>query len=120
MSHDVQFTYRGSWCSEGFTTSWNGNWRIVGAKGTILYENDQPPAAQVLAGETGFTRPLKSLDLPAPQIRHPAMHGALLEMLDFLREGKQPQTHCHDNIKSLAMVFAAIESSRKGRRVLVN
>jgi hypothetical protein len=26
---------------------------------------------------------------------------------------------CHDNIKSLAMVFAAMESSRTGRRVRI-
>ncbi len=47
------------------------------------------------------------------------MHGALREMLRFLRTGRTPQTECHDNIKSLAMVLAAIESARKGRRVPV-
>jgi hypothetical protein len=47
------------------------------------------------------------------------MHGALHEMLAFLRTGKVPQTECHDNIKSLAMVFAAMESSRKGKRIPV-
>jgi len=30
-----------------------------------------------------------------------------------------PQSECHDNIKSLSMVFAAIESAKKGRRVLI-
>jgi hypothetical protein len=47
------------------------------------------------------------------------MHGALREMLAFLRTGRKPQTECHDNIKSLAMVLAAIESSRAGKRVEV-
>jgi hypothetical protein len=28
-------------------------------------------------------------------------------------------TECHDNIKSFAMVFGALESSRRGRRVAV-
>ena len=37
----------------------------------------------------------------------------------FLRTGQKPQTECHDNIKSLAMVFSAIESARKGRRIPV-
>jgi hypothetical protein len=48
-----------------------------------------------------------------------SMHGALAEMLVYLRTGTRPQTECHDNIKSLAMVFAAIESARKGRRIRV-
>jgi hypothetical protein len=38
-------------------------------------------------------------------------------MLTFLRTGKKPQTECHDNIKSLAMVFAVIESSKLGKRI---
>ncbi len=41
------------------------------------------------------------------------------EVPAFLRTGKKPQTECHDNIKSLAMVLAVIESSRKGRRVAI-
>jgi hypothetical protein len=36
-----------------------------------------------------------------------------------LRTGKVPQTECHDNFKSLAMVTAAIESSRKKKKVTV-
>ena len=47
------------------------------------------------------------------------MHGALREMLRFLRTGERPQTECHDNIKSLAMVHAAVASSRAAKRVTV-
>ena len=32
------FTYRGSWCAEGANTSWESRWRIVGSKGTILWD----------------------------------------------------------------------------------
>jgi hypothetical protein len=38
-------------------------------------------------------------------------------MLAYLRSGRIPQTECHDNIHSLAMVLAAIESARSGVRV---
>jgi len=31
--------------------------------------------------------------------------------------GITPNGECHDNIKSLAMVFAVVESSKAGRRV---
>jgi predicted dehydrogenase len=47
------------------------------------------------------------------------MHGSLREMLAFLRAGKTPQTRARDNIKSLAMVLAAIESSKKGKRIAI-
>ncbi len=119
MTDGVVFTYRGSWCAEGCPTSWNGDWRFVGEKGTLLLEQDQPPRGQVVAGRSGFHRPLKDLKILKPRLKYGGMHGALREMLRFLRDGKTPQTECHDNIKSLAMVFAAMESSRKGKRVKV-
>jgi predicted dehydrogenase len=119
MTEGVVFTYRGSWCAEGCHTSWNGDWRFIGEKGTLLCEQDRPPRGQVVAGSTGFHRPLKELQPLKPRIRHTGMHGGLREMLRYLRKGTVPQTECHDNIKSLAMVFAAMESSRKGKRVPV-
>ena len=117
MSDGVVFTYRGSWCAEGCHTSWNGDWRIVGEQGTLVYDHDREPEGQVLAGDEGFNRPLKDLKVAESPMKYYGMHGALREMLEFLRTRKLPQTECHDNIKSLAMVFAAMESARKGKRV---
>jgi len=117
MTHGVVFTYRGSWCAEGCHTSWNGDWRIVGERGTVVYERDQEPRGQVVAGDEGFHRPLQDLRVPEPRLQYDGMHGALREMLEFLRGGAVPQTECHDNIRSLAMVFGAIESSRRAERV---
>ena len=77
------------------------------------------PVAQVVAGKTGFTRPLKEVKPPREGLKYTGMHAGLREMLRFLRTGKVPQTECHDNIKSLAMVFGAMESARKGRRVKI-
>lgn len=119
MSNGVIFTYRGSWCAEGCHTSWNGDWRIIGDQGTLLLEKDQVPRGQAVAGEGGFHRPMKDLGVVTSPLEFGGMHGALREMLDFLRTGRQPQTECHDNIKSLAMVFGAIESAKKGRRVAI-
>jgi len=119
MTGGVVFTYRGSWCAEGCGTSWNGTWRLIGDRGTLLYENDQEPRGQVVAGDEGFFRPLEDVEVPQPRIEYTGMHGALREMLRYLRTGEVPQTECHDNIKSLAMVFAATDSSRHGRRMPV-
>lgn len=119
MTDNVIFTLVGSWCSEGCNTSWNGDWRFVGERGTLLYERDAEPHGQVVAGRTGFFRKVRDIKAPRAKVAHGGMHGALREMLAFLRTGRTPQTECHDNIKSLAMVFAAMESSRKRRRVPV-
>jgi predicted dehydrogenase len=118
MTDGVVFTYRGSWCAEGCHTSWNGDWRVVGDRGTLLYEGDQDPWGQVAVGDEGFHRSLGALAVEDAALEATGMHGGLCEMLRFLRTGEPPQTECHDNIKSLSMVFGAIESARKGRRVV--
>jgi predicted dehydrogenase len=47
-------------------------------------------------------------------------HAALIrEFADAVRDGQKPETDCTNNIKSLAMVFAAVESARVAARVPV-
>jgi predicted dehydrogenase len=119
MSDGIVFTYRGSWCAQGCGTSWNGHWRIIGEKGTMLYEKDATPIGQVVNNTEGFFNEYKDAHVEPSPIEHKTMRGALREMLTFLREGKTPQTQCLDNIKSLAMVFAAMQSSREGKRIVI-
>ena len=117
MTGGVHFAYRGSWCSEGCRTSWNGDWRLIATQGTLLYAADQPPTGEVITANEGFFRPTRALAITPSAPPATAQHGALKEMLHFLRTGTRPQCECHDNIHSLAMVLAAIESSRTQRRV---
>ena len=119
MVGGVIFSYRGSWSAEGFTTEWNGNWRLIGQSGTILYEKDGPPQAQLVVGSKAFRRPLRDVELAGANVPHPGMRGALREMLTFLRVGQAPQTPCQDNIRSCAMVAAALSSAQAGHRVPV-
>lgn len=119
MSDHIVFNYRGSWCSEGCHTAWAGNWRIIGTKGTLLYEQDAEPHGQVVAGSEGFNFPTREAVVAQTDVPAQNQHGALKELLRYLREGITPQCECHDNLKSLAMVFGAIESSRQGQRVAI-
>lgn len=118
----VVFTYRGSWCAEGCPTSWNGDWRIVGDRGTLLYDRDQFPRGQrvTAGGPTGLFRELEDVPVAHDPGRGDGIAGALNEFLDALERGMTPQGEVHDNIRSLAMVFAALESSRVGARVPVS
>jgi predicted dehydrogenase len=119
MSNGVIFTYRGSWCAQGFNTPWNGNWRFIGTNGALLMEWDQNPRVQTVAGDTGFVWPFEEKTLDLVELPQRGQAAALREMLDYLAGGPLPQSECHDNIKSLAMVFAAIESAKCGERIPV-
>ncbi len=117
MTDGVVFTYRGSWCPEGYQTSWNGDWQFICEHGGVKYEQDRmPTACQALPGDE-FIRQREEIAVPEIKVEPTGMGGGLAEMLRFLRTGEVPQTECHDNIKSLAMVFAAMDSSRRRQRV---
>jgi predicted dehydrogenase len=52
-------------------------------------------------------------------LEHKGHEGLIHEFVQCVRTGSRPETSCQDNIKSLAMVLAAVESVKKGRRVPV-
>ena len=115
----VVFNYRGSWAAEGANTSWESAWRIVGTKGTVLWDGADQFLARAVVGETGFFRDLKEIEVPAPA-NDDHIHGhasVVAEFLAAIEEGRRPETDGTDNIKSLAMVFAAIESAKAGQRM---
>lgn len=118
MSNGCKFNYRGSWCSEGLHTSWEGEWRAVGPKGTAKWNGHDLMEAALVNEDEGFHRPTEYRTAAAYDVKG-GIAGSLDEFLYALRTGHTPNGECHDNIKSLAMVFGAIESAKTGRRVLV-
>ena len=119
MTDGVRFTFRGSWCSEGRHTPWEGNWRFVGTAGCILAEYDQPPMLHRATGE-GFVRDCTREELPLPDVPYQNQHAALRELLAWLDGGPTPQGVCTDNIRSFIMTTAAAESAETGRRVAIS
>lgn len=119
FSDGVVFTYRGSWAAEGATTSWESAWRIIGTTGTLLWDGADRFEMRVVDGDTGFLRPLREVAVPAaPDPSQTHGHASVIAgFLDAIDTGGTPETAGSDNVKSLAMVFAAIESAGRRERV---
>jgi predicted dehydrogenase len=117
MTNGVIATYRGSWCAEGHNTSWESEWRAIGTKGTALWDGGDDIRGQAAAGKTGFLRKQKSFEVSPGKMPHRGHDALIREFVRCIRTGRQPQTVCTDNIKSLAMVFAAVESAETRRRI---
>ncbi len=119
MTNQVVYSYRGSWCAEGLRTSWQAVWRIIGEKGTVTWDGDRGFHAQVITNQEGTFRKVEELSVPCEPV--PSIlegHAACMdEFIRCHRSGEKPQTICSDNIKSLAMVHAAIQSAAEGRKV---
>lgn len=119
MSNGAIFTYRGSWCSEGFPTSWEGDWRIIGEKGTVKWDGHKMPVAErvVEPQEQTFTRKYEQVGVEASWFGQEGHWGCLDEMFAALNENRLAETDCSDNIKSMEMVFGAIESAKTGKKI---
>ncbi len=117
------FVYRGSWCAPGLPTPWESVWRFVGAKGSLVlgrrrfnpHRSSRFWRAQgaLRPGDAGRTAGARQGD------RIGGHFGVMADFVAAVRAGSEPETVGHDNIRSLAMVFGAIESAETGRRVAI-
>ncbi len=123
MSNGTVFSYRGSWCAEGCQTSWESDWRLTGSEGTAVWDGMSMPYAEVKPKDgqqaTIDNRWLR-VDGKANWAGREGHFGCLDEMFNALVAGRPAETAAHDNIKSLAMVEAAIESARLGKKISID
>lgn len=122
MTGGLVYVYRGSWCAQGQPTEWAGQWRLVGHKGTLLWPGNENITAQSLiekpeSDESPYV--FEDIQIPPMDMAHEKHDGLLNEFVDCVRTGKKPLTHCEDNIKSLAMVIAAVKSAHTHQREMV-
>jgi predicted dehydrogenase len=122
MTGGLTYTYRGSWVAEGLQTTWEGEWRVIGERGTARWDSADGITAQAVTGPkpNSFLFAVEEIGVP-PKVRRPMPgHAALIQ--DFVRclqEGRTPETICTDNIKSVAMAFAAGRSAEMGKKIKV-
>ncbi|MEH7491179.1 Gfo/Idh/MocA family protein [Neobacillus niacini] len=120
MSDGSVFSYRGSWCAEGLNTSWESDWRLTGSKGTARWDGSNLPVYEVV----DTTQPIQFMsktkfETAASRWEGQEGHwGCLDEMFSSIEENRLAETDCTDNIKSMEMVFGALESAKIGKKIL--
>lgn len=128
MEGGVLVNYFGSWDSQGAHTTWDGDWTIDCAGGEIDWSDNevcvvsQDTVTSVFEGgfleRSGYGTSDKGL-LDAELVDMPmeSRQYSLLEFHQSIEEDRLPETHGRDNIRSLAMVQAALQSAEEGRPV---
>jgi len=117
------FTYAGSWCADGFRTSWESEWRIVAERGSLTWDgHDAVKAEVVVPGRDGLFGKTEPIEVPPldPADRVGGHLGIIQDFMQAVETGTEPETRGADNIRSLAMVFGAIESAETGRRATIS
>jgi predicted dehydrogenase len=99
MTRDLRFSFVGNWAAPRDETSWTGWWRAIGEEGIATWDGEEAKDGD-------------------PE-RFLGLEGSLADFVAALRNGGVPQGECHDNVKSLAMCHAAVESAALGAPVSV-
>jgi predicted dehydrogenase len=104
--------HRGEGCALGTKTTWNGEWRIEGPRGTITWEGNDMYRTWLHRTEHPVREQVFPDRSPLPAGQDPL----LTEFAAALREGREPECNAADNLHSLAMVEGCVRSAESGGR----
>ncbi len=105
-------SYRGSWVSPGQTTTWTGDWHMECTDGELIW-NDRRTSNKL--SENIALRRVGEQPVPAttPTLAATDFAGSLAAFTQAVLTGTEPTSSGKDNLKTLALMFAAIASAEK-------
>ncbi len=104
----IMVTHHALGCSVGKADHWQGEWRIEGEKGSLTWEDGKLVYGRSLPPEQATVQELPLDPLPFVDTK-----AVLVEFVSAVREKREPECSAQDNLKTLAMVFGAIESAKR-------
>jgi predicted dehydrogenase len=110
-------SYRGSWLTYGPGTPYGGQWRLDGTRGTVEFTFRGAFEERERLDRLRLCRPAAPFETAKlPAMPYKDRKGALHAFTRWIREGAPPEaaSTATDNLKSLALMFAAIRSARTG------
>jgi predicted dehydrogenase len=122
MANGVHATYEGSGTAGGEQNTWHEEgYRVECENGAVTVGRDKVVRVHrfrrggaLSTQEVPLVKPAHAGHVPIKDQGHGAVIG---QFLDWLDGGPAPQTTLQDNVKSIAIVFAAIEASAENRMV---
>ncbi len=114
MTNDVRASYEGSGTAAGQQNIWHDEYyRVECEGGAVVVDRDHIVRVHHIGGGRGLQTE-ETAPVDAPYQEHVAIIDQFVTWLDG---GPAPEAVIEDNIKSVAMVFAAIEASRTNQTV---
>lgn len=113
---DLTVSYRGSWLTWGPNTAWAGEWRLTFERGEVRWTSRDLPgsrdAERVVVRDADGERAL-----PLPELPVVDQAGSLAELVAALAARRTPESSGRENLGSLALALAAVESSERDEPV---
>ena len=122
MENGVVASYMVSSCSAANLNWWYQDYIRVDLRDSVLVLDNQRLTAhsgRMISWDDGIriTRENIVRDIPLPGGERWGNALVLSQFIDWIEGGPAPDTALEDNLRSMAMLFAAIESSKSGREV---
>jgi predicted dehydrogenase len=106
----IVVSYRGSWVSTGPVTPWSGEWRMDFEHGQLFWTSRDDEGAR--RDRVVIQKPNhKPRAVPLPVLAQTDRWGTLTEFAHAVREGREPECSGRDNLGTLGLVAAAVESA---------
>lgn len=110
--------YTASWVSQGWETTWDGDWRIQGDGGEIHWANNEvtirPSDLFKTVFMAGAVERNGTLQASLVPMEVEERWAVLLEFAASIEEEREPETNADDNLRSIALVLGALMSVKRG------
>jgi predicted dehydrogenase len=116
---DLSVNYRGSWVHPGRKTLWAGEWRMEFEEGELWWTSRGDLQTDAEDEAWIYDHHAKRSAVALPRLQRTDRAGALEAFVAALSDGVQPESSGKENLGSLALVHAAVESSLKREVVSV-
>jgi predicted dehydrogenase len=101
--------------------SYDSVWRASCSKGAIAWNGLELPKVYISDPDSNARHPaFMETEIDYQACSREGHEGCINEMIESLKAGTKAGTDCHDNIKSLAMVFASVKSANENREVFID
>lgn len=107
----ISAAYSGSWVNRGPDTTWTGNVRLIGSMGAIELTDDVPS----IVWEEG-----KREQLSMEPMKYTELSCSLFELINAIRDNREPATSASDNLLSWLTACAAAESAEAGVPAIID
>lgn len=116
LTNGVHATYEGNGTAAGTQNNWHDEfYRVECERGSVVVDRDHVVRVHRIGGGRG----LQTEEIEPVPVQHERHVAVIDQFLNWLDGGEAPEATLENNLKSVAMVFAAIEASATNQVVNV-
>lgn len=121
LTNGTTVVYNGTWAARGRESSWDGNIVITGDKGCLTLDaSNTVRYFEFKEGAVSFEAKLEEgIIIEQEPMEVTEMQFGLNQFIKAIEEDTVPETSLEDNIKSFAIICAALESVKQNKSVSI-